>query len=189
MSASDEDENILRLWDFWSGQMIGTFQGHTARVMAVEIMPNGHRAVSASLDGTLRLWDLESGQMIRTFQGHSAEVWAMAITPDGHRTVSASRDKTVRLWDMENDQEIAIFTGEGPMETCAVSSDGQTIVVIETSGQAHFLRPVESDKTKPAIDDTKIQILQQKEQATSGERHPKWLLSHANPPTLVSSDR
>jgi WD40 repeat protein len=96
MSASDEDENILRLWDFWSGQMIGTFQGHTARVMAVEIMPNGHRAVSASLDGTLRLWDLESGQMIRTFQGHSAEVWAMAITPDGHRTVSASRDKTVR---------------------------------------------------------------------------------------------
>jgi hypothetical protein len=68
---------------------------------------------------------------------------------------------------MENDQEIATFTGEGPMETCAVSSNGQTIVVIETSGQAHFFRPVEPDKTQPAIGDTEIQILQQKEQATS----------------------
>jgi WD40 repeat protein len=64
--------------------------------------------------------------------------------PDGRRAVSASHDKTVRLWDMENDQEIATFTGEAPMQTCAVSSDGQTIVVIETSGQAHFLGPVES---------------------------------------------
>jgi hypothetical protein len=33
---------ILRLWDFGSGQMIRTFQGHTDRVMAVEIVANGH---------------------------------------------------------------------------------------------------------------------------------------------------
>jgi WD40 repeat protein len=105
--------------------------------------------------------------MIRTFQGHSDAVWTMAKTPDGHWAVSASADKTVRLWDMEYDQEIATFTGERPMETCAVSSDGKTIVVIETSGQVHFLRPVEPDKTQPAIGDTKVQILQQKEHVTA----------------------
>jgi hypothetical protein len=37
----------------------------------------------------------------------------------------------------------------------------------DESGQVHFLRIVEADETKPAIGDTKIQLLQHKEQGTS----------------------
>ena len=52
------------------------------------------------------------------------------------------------------------------MCSCAVTSDGQTIVAGENSGRVHFLRLVEADPTKPAIGDIKIQLLHREEPAT-----------------------
>jgi WD40 repeat protein len=130
----------------------------------VAITPDGRRAVSASFDNTLRVWDLESGQSLRTLQGHTAHVNAMAITPDGRRAVSASDDKTLRVWHVESGKELTVFTGESHMARCAIAPDGQTIIAGDSLGQMHFLRLVEANKTKPAIGDTKIQLLHRKEQ-------------------------
>ncbi|MDT9205827.1 MAG: WD40 repeat domain-containing protein, partial [Limnospira sp. PMC 1236.20] len=75
--------------------------GHSNRVEAVAIAPDGKRAVSASSDKTLKLWDLETGTELATLTGHSWSVNAVAIAPDGFRAVSASMDKTLKLWDLE----------------------------------------------------------------------------------------
>ena len=119
----------------------------------------------ASEDETLRLWDLESGQTIRTLEGHTDWVRAVAVTPDGRRAVSVSEDRTLRLWDLESGKEIVTFTGESDMRSCAVTSDGQTIIAGDELGRVHLLQLVEVDKTKATIGDTKIQLLHRKEQA------------------------
>jgi hypothetical protein len=70
-------------------------------------------------------------------------------------------------WDLKSGKEIAIFTGDGPIVSSAIARDGRTIVAGESSGRVHFLQLVEADETKPANDDTKIQLLQRQEQARS----------------------
>jgi WD40 repeat protein len=90
----------------------------------------------------------------------------VAVTLDGRRAVSASDDRTLRLWDLETGKEIAAFTGESGIGSCAVTSDGRTIVAGESSGRMHFLRLVEADQTKLAIGETKIQLLRREEPAT-----------------------
>ena len=43
------------------GPLLQTFAGHTDKVMALAVLPDG-RALSGSEDRTLRLWDLASGE-------------------------------------------------------------------------------------------------------------------------------
>ncbi len=95
---------------------------------------------SASSDRMLRLWDLESDQTIRLLEGRTSSVNAVALTPDGRRATSASRDRTLRVWDLKSGEEIAAFTGESGMVSCAIASDGRTIIAADDSGQVHFLR-------------------------------------------------
>ena len=149
------------------GPLIRIFEGHNGAVLGVAITPDGRRVVSASGDSTLRVWDLESGQSLRTIQDHSDGVNGVAITPDGRRTVSASDDNTLRVWDLESGRELALHAADGPPDCCAVSLDGRTIVAGESSGRVHLLILVEADETKPPIGDTKIRLLQHKEQASS----------------------
>jgi WD40 repeat protein len=91
---------------------------------------------------------------------------AMAVTLDGRHAISALEDKTLRLWDLESGEQIATFTGEDDTGSCAIASDGRTIVAGDEIGRVHILRLVEANETKPAIGDTKIQFLLHKEQAS-----------------------
>jgi WD40 repeat protein len=84
--------------------------------------------------------------------------------------VEASNDRTLRLWDLETGKEIAHFTGESDMDSCAIASDGGTIVAGESSGRVHFLRLVEADKTKLLPGEIKIPLLLRKEQAARPAR-------------------
>ncbi|MGI0499338.1 WD40 repeat domain-containing protein [Limnospira platensis] len=136
-------DKTLKLWDLEQGRELATLSGHSGWVNAVAIAPDGKRAVSASDDKTLKLWDLEQGRELATLSGHSGWVNAVAIAPDGKLAVSASDDETLKLWDLATGRAIATFTGEfsfKSFKSCAVASDGVTVVAGEMSGQMYFLR-------------------------------------------------
>jgi hypothetical protein len=84
------------------GPLLRTLEGHSARVNAVAITPDGQAAVSASSDHTLKVWDLKSGTLRHSLEGHSGDVNAVAVTPDGQAAVSASRDHTLKVWDLKS---------------------------------------------------------------------------------------
>ncbi|MFM6254171.1 MAG: WD40 repeat domain-containing protein, partial [Dolichospermum sp.] len=66
---------------------------------------------------------------------------AIAVTPDGRTVISGSSDRTIKIWDLKTGEETATFTGESLILSCAVASDGVTIVAgEEASGTLHFLR-------------------------------------------------
>jgi WD40 repeat protein len=85
-------------------------EGHTSWVNAVEITPDGRRAVSISEDYTVRTWDLESGKGLLTMHCGSM-VYALAVTPDGRRAISGSADVILRVWDLETGKELHRLDG------------------------------------------------------------------------------
>jgi WD40 repeat protein/predicted Ser/Thr protein kinase len=101
-------------------------RGHAGAVRAVEFLPDGKQALSASDDGTVRLWDLPLGRAMRTFRGHSAEVTCLALSADGRLVLTGSGDESLRLWDVSSGRSLrSIGTRGGAVLKVALSPDGR----------------------------------------------------------------
>ncbi|WP_437916839.1 AAA family ATPase [Sorangium sp. So ce302] len=111
----------------WTGEE-RTLHGHSGRVNACAISPDGQRIVSASDDRTLKVWDLGTGKLLSTLEGHVWSVNACAISPDGQRIVSASNDKTLKVWDLGTGKLLSTLEGHSDsVKSCVISPDGQRI--------------------------------------------------------------
>jgi WD40 repeat protein/transcriptional regulator with XRE-family HTH domain len=102
MIVSAGDDGLVRRWDAATGALIGQpLAGHTERVEAVAIVPNGRTIVSAGRDRTVRLWDTATGAPIgEPLLGHTDQVRFIAVSRDGTRIATGSRDQSVRIWDV-----------------------------------------------------------------------------------------
>ena len=121
----------LRLVNRWpppdlpSSVLRRVLAGHTGRVVAVAVAPDGSWLASGGWDKTVRIWDVATGQERATLTGHTGIVIAVAVAPDGSWLASGGWDKTVRIWDVATGQERATLTGHtGRVEVLAVAPDG-----------------------------------------------------------------
>jgi WD40 repeat protein len=78
---------------------VGQLKGHTERVTALALLPDG-RLASASGDKTTRIWDIASQQCVGTLQGHTNWVMSLAVLSNG-QLASGSRDETIRIWNTD----------------------------------------------------------------------------------------
>ena len=78
-----------------------TGEGHTNGINSVAFSPNGHHALSGSVDETVRLWDVADGRLRRSLPGHIKPVEHVRFSPDGSLLVSAGADG-IRLWDVRS---------------------------------------------------------------------------------------
>ena len=113
--------------------------GHSGRVRAVAVTPDGRYAVSGSEDGTLKVWGLKTGREVRALAGHSGGVRAVAVTPEGRYVVSGSDDRTLKVWEIETGTASITFHGEAPFYSVAVTFEGRTVIAGDESGRVHFL--------------------------------------------------
>ena len=74
------------------------FEGHTNRVNAVAVFPDGCRMATASHDKTLCLWDLKGGTVLKKIKGHSGGVLAVAISGDGKLIASGDENRELMAW-------------------------------------------------------------------------------------------
>ena len=89
-----------------SSALLQTLTGHSGKVLALAVLPDG-RLASASSDRTIRWWELATGMCEQTLEGQHGWVRELAVLQDG-RLVSRSAPhhykftlpSTVEIWDL-----------------------------------------------------------------------------------------
>ncbi len=79
---SDGWEFDMKLFDFDSGKVTTTFDGHNDYVNSISISPNGKYVLTGSNDFTMILWDIKTGYQLATLINIDVDDW-IVITPDG----------------------------------------------------------------------------------------------------------
>lgn len=49
----------VKLWDFGTGRLLGTYAGHTSTVNKLHFSPDDNQLASVASDGTMVLWRME----------------------------------------------------------------------------------------------------------------------------------
>lgn len=100
--CSGHYDNVIRVWDLATLNLLLTLEGHYDWVVSVTIWKGIEPiVVSGSSDGTIKVWDLQTGELVVTCEGHLRDVWAVTVTTGPKPLiVSASSDRTVRTWDV-----------------------------------------------------------------------------------------
>jgi len=120
------------------GALCFTLSGHSNRVRAVAVTPDGRIAVSASDDCTLKVWNLERGTEKLSLEGHSDLIKAVVVTQDGRQAISVSDDRTLRVWSLETGAVIQTINVYFDWLTAlAVTPDGRFAI---TGSHDHALK-------------------------------------------------
>jgi hypothetical protein len=88
----------VRLWDSTMGRMLQIFAGHSDRITAIAISPDGLSVASASRDSTVRVWDVVRGLQMFALEGDSV-VYSVAFSPDSRLLATGAQNGDLQLWD------------------------------------------------------------------------------------------
>ncbi len=123
--ASGGKDNVIKIWDLATGNVLRTLYGHGSNVNALAVSPNGKLLASGSgdinderdlgtftqggvvggEDNTVRIWNVETGRELQVLRGHNLPVGALAFSNDGKSLTSASGD-SVKVWDVAAGTEL-----------------------------------------------------------------------------------
>ncbi len=124
--VSGGKDNVIKVWDLATGNVLRTLYGHASNVNALAVSPDGKLLASGSgdvndkrdlwtftqggvvggaEDNTVRIWNIQTGAELRVLRGHELPVGAVAFSDDGHSLTSASGD-SVKVWDVAAGSEL-----------------------------------------------------------------------------------
>jgi WD40 repeat protein len=126
--ASGGLDDLIKVWDLETGELLRTLTGHRRAVNCLAISPNGQFLLSGSDDHTIRIWSLTTGDCLRSLVGHTRDVNSLAIHTSGTLFASGSEDRTVRVWNLASTDPLQTFSNlAGMVQSVAISPDAQTI--------------------------------------------------------------
>jgi WD40 repeat protein len=137
-------DNVARLWDRRSGEMLREFPGRarpslgpeddkTPDISAVEFSPDGTRVALVSVGETCvaTIYSL-SGQEIKSFPAPPDVYWtAIKFSPDRKALATASLlDPSVQVWDLQTGEQWCTLRGQAAAGSMALtySSDGRYLL-------------------------------------------------------------
>jgi len=96
--AVGQNDKDVTLLDARNLKQVGVLAGHTSRITAIAVSPDGLRVAASDNFGAIKLWDLPTHREVATLHGHRGRVLSMTFSPDGNWLLSAAADWTVRMW-------------------------------------------------------------------------------------------
>ncbi|KAF9903748.1 hypothetical protein EC991_003396 [Linnemannia zychae] len=128
VSASEHGK--LGVWNYHTGQLCRTLEGHLGGVTAVAVSPDGLQIASAGHDKTARLWRLNTGELERILVGHDYVGKTLVYSPDGKEIASGGYKGDVRLWNAHTGELGRVLSKESLecVYSVAFSPNGRWIV-------------------------------------------------------------
>lgn len=127
-------DNCIRLWDYVSGTVKKTYQGHINEKFAVGgcfgVLDGAPFVVSASEDGSIVMWDVISKTVLQRVEGHKGVCFW--VDCHGETMVTAGQDCTVKVY--RHNRDASKVNGEATevnQELQAEASAAQEDVVME----------------------------------------------------------
>ncbi len=108
-----------RLWDGFTGKLIGSPLTHKDLILAVAYSADNRTIATAGADGTARLADARTGRPGPVLR-HAGPIYVLEFSPDGYLLLTGGEDRIVRLWNAQTGQLI----GELPAQGAAVIAGG-----------------------------------------------------------------
>lgn len=114
------NENVIKIWDFTSGELINILKGHDEKINSIRISLDNKRILSCSDDTTIKIWDIHSGECIQTLKGHKEKVTDIFLSQDNQYLVSCAKDK-VFVWDISKNHYIRTYSVESRSHSIAIT--------------------------------------------------------------------
>lgn len=145
--ASGGADNLIKIWDITSGQELKSWQAHTRWVNGLAYAQDGSRLASCGgwqgqalvqNEVVAAIWNPDHGSRVAILDGHSSGVKCIAYSPDGKRifTGAWNPDSRIKIWNSLTGKCEQTINGNGPIESLAVSSDGQFVAAgLHVTGQ------------------------------------------------------
>ena len=76
-------DDTVRLWDAFTGQLLGICAGHKQGISSVAFSPDGRTLASSSDDRTLKLWNVATQQELMTIRHLGGALRRLIFAPDG----------------------------------------------------------------------------------------------------------
>jgi WD repeat-containing protein 26 len=135
---------FIIIYDTTSFTILHRLQGHTKGVTYIAWSPDDSKLVSCSLDTNARLWDVATGRCTMTIDLKTPNIPISAVSwaPDSCSFVTASFDRELNLchwraWGPQSEAKLHGWDGGYRALDCAVSPDGERLVVIDSEKGLH----------------------------------------------------
>lgn len=125
--ASGDKDGMIKIWDFYTADLVKTIKAHRGGVNVVVFTPDGEKLITGSYDSFIKIWDVKTGDLLKTLAGHPSQVNGLAINPDGVTLASAGFDG-IRIWNLNSGELVGKFLGHSDwVQSLAFSPDGELL--------------------------------------------------------------
>jgi WD40 repeat protein/tetratricopeptide (TPR) repeat protein len=143
---------VVAVFDARTGELVRTLTGHTDRVYAVAISPDGRFLAEGNLTGeqksaAVKVWDLKTGDVAVSLDSGASDLWGVNFSRDGKQLFASSRGG-VEMWDLSG-KLIRTFKASAPLtglSHIATSPDGKRVVCNDT-GTTNKVWEIEGDNS------------------------------------------
>lgn len=122
-------ENMIKIWNFTSGEVIAELTGHQDGVLNLKWSPDGSQIASASDDKMIMLWNTTNWTRTMTLTGHTLGVLDVDWSPNGTMLVSGSRDYKIRTWNAFNGEPLERWTEPNCVRSVHWHPNGELIAI------------------------------------------------------------
>lgn len=128
-------DNLVKVWDVKTGNIVKTFAGHSDWVYSVKISSDMKTVFTGSFDQSVKVWDFKSGKLLTSLSGHKDGISTIALSPNNNLVASASVDGAIIIWDVTLQQEKVRLSESGSAVLyLEFSPDGSSLATCSTDG-------------------------------------------------------
>ncbi|WP_260685317.1 WD40 repeat domain-containing protein [Rhizobium laguerreae] len=124
------DAGVVAFWRVDTGELVGVLRPpHDGWVSAAIMLPDGHRILSGSYDGTLKIWDLDKSPALVNTIKVGGSVTSLAVSPAGDSALVGSSNGLLELWDINQARLVRTLEGHtARIYAVAFFPDGKSVL-------------------------------------------------------------